>query len=480
MLVAVNQAARAQGVEAGLRFSDARARLPQLHTEEIDRKADEVAFRRLTMWMYRYSPIVSQGDGQSIVLETTGCDHLFGGENAMADDLRAKLQAAGYSCRLGLASTPGAAHALAHASTADIFVVPGGDEHEALENLHVSSLRISQGTVTLLRRFGLTRIGQLYGIDRKALARRFQSRTMSDQLVLRLDQALGLRHEPLSPLRPKPPYISRLPCPEPIASTEGVWVGLKQLILEVCHNLSDRGEGARRFSLFAFKGDGHVSMVSVSAARPVRSADHILRLFAERIDKIDPGFGIDMMMLEGRSTSTLNISPTPLSADLTGTNVDETALAALADRITARLGDGVLSYSGPAESHIPERSCIEFQPGDAPPDWAVSMPTKGPRPLRVFDRPERIEVLAEIPDGPPHQFRWRGLQHRVSRSDGPERLSPEWWRVLRSDAPNEMTRARDYYRIEDVKGRRYWIFRQGLYEDGRGGAPDWFIQGLFA
>lgn len=480
VLVAINKTARELGLEAGLTYSDAKARVPGLYSEEIDRDADDTTLRRLASWMYRYSPIVALDERQSLILETTGCDHLFGGEKAMVTQLSDQLTHTGYTNRIGLASTPGAAHALAHAHKHQIAIAQKGSEHEALAGLPVSALRLTDQARTLLRRFGLNEIGQLYGIDRKALSRRFHSRDMADHVTLRLDQALGLRAEPLKPLRPKPAYICRLPCPEPIASGEAVRVGLEHLTIQLCADLSEQGEGARQFSFQAYKGDGRFSVIVVSAARPVRDVAHILRLFSERIDRIDPGYGIDFLTLEARYTGPMDIAPAALSSELAGSDADEAALATLSDRLTARLGDGIVTMAFPRESHIPEKA-IEIAPlKDQLPDWALSQPVRGPRPIRVFDRPEEIDVLAEVPDGPPRQFRWRGIPHRVIRSDGPERLSPEWWHILKSSAPETLTRTRDYFRIEDVSGRRYWVFRQGLYEDGRGGPPAWFIQGLFA
>jgi protein ImuB len=95
------------------------------------------------------------------------------------------------------------------------------------------------------------------------------------------------------------------------------------------------------------------------------------------------------------------------------------------------------------------------------------------RPERLLDRPEAIDVIYATPEGMPRRFRWRRAMHDIARVEGPERIAPEWWRQPSA------TRLRDYYRVEDANGRRYWIYREGVIGDGRGGAPSWFIHGLF-
>ena len=560
-------------------LSDAKSRMPELVSEPIDREADERALNRLAEWLVRFTPLIARDGDDGLMLETTGCDHLLGGEADMAKELISRLNRAGYQPRLAFASTPAAAYALARGGEA-VTICKEGEEREHLAGLLMGALRLSPDTCQLLRRFGLTRIGQLYGLDRKALARRFQSAEAAGKVVLRLDQALGLRHEPLTPFRPKPDFSARLSCPEPVASTEAVWEGLRQLTDELCADLTEAGQGARRFSFLAFRGDGGLSVISVRAARPVRTAGHILRLFAERIDLVDPGYGIDLFVLEARLTGSVEAGPMSLSPELSGKVRDDAALSALADRVSARLGDGAVTLRWPVASHLPERAeDVRVFEGVWP--ETDSSHVTGPRPLRLFSHPEPVQVLAEVPDGPPLRFIWRKQTRRVVRADGPERIAPEWWNYFETSsvcsvmsphpadvgspapAPSLVTheangadnvapfkvrpsaftaglsagasstacgggaeddgrsgggrdlanshpdhlpsvlplrdsppprqaveegsvsqtknlpRAKDYYRVEDEEGRRYWIARVGLYHDGRGGPPHWVMEGLF-
>lgn len=480
-----NQAALEVGVHPGLSLADARATVPELNTEDIDRQSDARALKALAHWMVRFSPLVALDGEDGLILETTGCDHLFGGEARMAAELSLRLNKAGYGHQLAFAGTRGAAYALAHASADEgkHAILASGEERTGLVDLPVSTLRLTDKAVTLLRRFGLTRIGQLYAIDRKALARRFNSREAAEAVCFRLDQALGLRAEPLSPFRPLPDYVVRLSCPEPLTEGMGVQAGLTQLAEMLCAMLAAQGIGGQSFIFHAFRSDGKVSSLRVNAARPVRAAEHVTRLFGEKTERIDPGFGIDLLLLEAFRTEPMETGSRPLSGDLAQTDIDMTALAALADRISARLGEGSVTVTVPMERYpveLAEKTAPfagEISPGSLSPAG-----DEGLRPIRMLPRPERVEVIAEVPDGPPLRFVWRRIARRVVRADGPERIAPEWWTYL-PPAPGEtsnLPRTRDYYRVEDAEGHRYWVFREGLYGDGRGGSPEWFVQGLFA
>lgn len=475
VVAAANAPARALGVTAGLGFADAKARAPELLAQEIDRAADARALAKLALWMVRYAPLVALDGTDGLMLETTGCAHLYGGEATMAARIEKTLRAEGLAARLGLAETPGAASALARgmAGSGPHILAPG-EARAGLAQLPVAALRLSEDAETLLRRFGLTRIGQLYDVDRAALARRFRSRAHADAVLLRLDQALGRRAEPIIPVRAPPAYIARLSCPEPLISLEGLEAGLARLADQLCAELARAGQGARSFVLRVYRSNATSACVAARAARPARARVHIRRLFRDKLERVDLGLGADEVTLEARRTGPMAESAIALSGDLAASDIDEAALAALADRITAKLGDAAVVTTTPAESHIPERAERAAVYEGAIADWSGVPPPAGPRPLRMLARPERVDVLAEIPDGPPRRFVWRRVVRDVARADGPERIAPEWWRLEENDA-----RARDYYRVEDARGRRYWLYREGLYDDGDARPPRWFVHGLF-
>lgn len=486
LVVAVaNQAARASGIHPGLRLADARATLPELGAKEVDREADKKSLMSLAEWAVRFSPLVALDGDDGLMLETTGCDHLFGGEALMSTELSHRLSAAGYGHRLAFAGTRGAAYALARGKAGKDApaILPSGDEQEGLASLPVSMLRLSDAALTLLRRLGLTQIGQLCEIDRKAIARRFHSREAEDAVCLRLDQVLGHRNEPLEPFRSPPDYTERLPCPEPLTDGSGIHAGLTLLVDKLCKTLSAGGLGAQGFVFRAFRSDGEVASLRVNAALPVRAPDHVLRLFGEKTEGIDPGFGIDLLQFEAIRTAPMIVGSQPLSGEMGHTGIDEAALAILTDRINTRLGEGSVRVTVPVARHpvdLAEETRAyagEISAGVHPP-----INVQGLRPIRMFDRPERVKVMAQVPDGPPLSFIWRRLARRVVRADGPERIGPEWWTYLppTTGATQAPPSARDYYRVEDAEGRRYWVFREGIYGAGRGEVPEWFVQGLFA
>ncbi len=518
-VAAANKAAHSIGLIEGLAFTDAKARAPNLRHQDIDRVADARALEALAKWMIRFAPLVAIDARDGVMLETTGCDHLYGDEAAMLREVANILEREQIPHRIGLASTQVAASALAHGASGRIL--PAGCEKDGLADLPISALRVSNEAEILLRRFGLNRIGQLYDIDRKALARRFQSKSYADAVLIKLDQALGYRRNPIKPLRPAPAKRVELKCPEPIATGEAIEIGLQDLTAQLCTDLKRFGQGARHFTLNAYRSDGTLVSVDISAARPVNIPSHILRLFSERIDRIDPGFGIDLLLLEARRTGPVDESAVALSGDLAAQDTDTVALSGLADRITAKLGEGVVQVTAFQESHKPDRAEQKCPfDGDIPKQPSPNSQA-GPRPLRLLRLPERVQVLAEVPEGPPLRFVWRRVTREVTKADGPERIAPEWWTYTaappaaapQEDAPRKwltpkfdrradavliaktrtefeqmqtgetvknLLRARDYYRVEDNEGRRYWVFREGLYEDGRGGPPDWYIHGLFA
>jgi protein ImuB len=454
--------------------------LPALQSAPSEPEREQVALRRLALWAERFSPSVAvdelQPAMQGLLLDMTGGAHLFGGEGALLQEIERRLEAAAIPARAALADTPGAAWALARFGAEKIAAA--GRTREAIAELPVEALRLGEPALKLLRRFGLRRIGELYPLPRAGLARRFGAEE-GMELVRRLDQAGGGEAEPLEPVRPAPLYRAWTCFAEPLIDIEGVAHVLPQLAQALAAQLERDGKGARRLVLTAFRVDGRTTGIEAGLSLPAAAPAHLLRLLKERgLERLDLGFGVDALMLSAHKAEPARVRQTDIAPD--AARAGEEALAALIDRIEARLGEGAVRRPVLLESHIPERSeawVADPPPGDGGGGSPQELEGGQPRPLLLLDPPEPIETLADLPDSPPARFTWRRVAHKVARADGPERLSPEWWKPGGAAARAERTR--DYYRVEDEHGRRFWLFREGLYarEDG---PPSWWMHGVFA
>jgi protein ImuB len=459
--------AEAGGVGAGLPLADARAVLPHLKIIEHEPAADFRALARLAGWAERYTPWTQidhgdEGAGAGLWLDLTGCAHLFGGEAALLRDLTTRLGRQGFVACAGLADTPGAAWALARYGSNANRIAPEGGTRETLASVPVAALRLASADADGLARLGFRRIGDLYGLPRASLTRRFGART-----VLRLDQALGGAEESISPRRPETPHCVRRLFAEPISAFETIAAAVKRLLTELKPLLEADGMGVRRLELVCHRVDDTLYGTEIGTSRPTRDPDHLFRLFALKLDRIDPGFGIEAMTLialraEPMDPRQLGLEARAAAADGAGD------LAGLIDRIAGRLGADPVRRLDPCDSHWPERAQAAV-PVFAPASNAVWLQGKA-RPPLLLNRPEPIEALAILPDSPPSQFRWRRRVHRVRAAEGPERFAPEWWR-------DSVSRTRDYYRVEDADGRRFWLFREGLYGE-EGSAPRWWMHGM--
>ena len=470
LLSAVNRQAQDEGLKPGMRLADARAAYPALAVREAEPEADRSALLRLALWCGRFTPWSAPDGADGLLLDITGCAHLFGGEAAMVAEVEDHLAGLGLEVRTGLADTAGAAWALARFAPQGARIAAPGKTRGAIEDLPVEALRIAPDTALLLRRLGLATIGALADLPRVPLARRFPARAEGEALLLRLDQALGRRDEPLSPLSPPPDYLRRLAFAEPLLLQESVEAALADLLAGLMPLLERDRRGVRRLVLWCFRVDGSHVRIAAATARASRDARHLARLFAEKLGGIDAGFGIDVMALHAARVE-------PLEDDqlaLTGRGRVRDGVDRLVDRLLARLGAGAVIRLEAAERHLPEAAERAAPPGRPADPWP-ERPDLPPRPFRLFERPEPVEVMAEVPDGPPLLFTWRRVTRRVARAAGPERIAPEWWIGDDEDEP-----LRDYYRVEDTAGRRYWLYRAGLYQDAAAkGPPRWYVHGLF-
>ena len=468
---AANRAAWAAGAQAGMRLADARALCPAIDARAADPAGDRAFLERLALWAQRWGPWSALDPPDGLVVDITGAAHLFGGEEALLADAARAYHRRKLTARLAIAPTAGAAWALAHYAPSGAILEPDEDAAVRLGALPVAALRLDDEGVLLLRRLGLKRLGDLDGIARHALVRRFRNRrSAAANPLIRIDQLLGLAAEPLLPaIAVEAPQVQRR-LMEPIRHRELLDQVVADLADDLAQVLEGRGEGARRLHLGMWKVDGDVLVRHLELAVASRDPAHIRRLLAAKLDDIEAGFGIELVRLRASWTQPLGLNQRDFEA---GAEDHRTSLATCIDRIGVRLGGDAIRRPVAYASHIPERA-QRWQPPLEPMPSSQGELAFHRRPLKLLDRAERIAVIYETPDGLPRRFRWRGGLHEIARAEGPERIAPEWWRERGT------VRLRDYYRIEDGEGRRYWIYRLGLAGDGRGGAPEWFLQGLCA
>ena len=484
VIVAINAAAEVEGAAPGMSLADARALCPALAALPWDGHADARALDRLAGWCERYTPWVAIDGADGLVLDVTGCAHLMGGETALLRDLGRRLRARGLTVRTALAATPGAARALARCGR-DGAVAPADETRAALSDLAVEGLGIAPDVQATLNKLGLRTIGALLPLPRASLAARF-----GRDLVIRLDRALGVEDEPVSPRPFVPPFRERLGFAEPIGTPEDIERGLDVLLERLCRRLGRAGRGCRRLVFTARRVDGTENDVCAGTASAVRAPDHLRRLFAEKLAAIDPGFGIDALVLEATVTEPLAVDQTaialrvsnPLSrAPAPDASPVSPGFARLVDRLGSRLGLDRVIRLVPLESHLPDRA-VCAQPACAALPARAGWPHTPPRPTRLLSRPEPIDAVAPLdpgdPGAAPGLFRWRGRRHRICAAEGPERLAGEWWRTdgARDWAPG----GRDYFRVEDDTGARFWIFRTGIRGPAEDPPPRWYLHGLFA
>jgi protein ImuB len=481
-LAAVCPLAARAGLRSGMMLADARAMLPDLAVHPAAPEADAALLERLAAWCERYTPYVAidrsqEHAGGALWLDITGCAHLFGGEAALRRDLLARLERRGLHARAAIADSPGAAWALARFGADDAAIVQPGGSRAALGPLPVAALRLAPEQALMLERLGLARIESLYPLPRQALAARF-----GEALIARLDQALGAADEPISPRTPLPAHRAQLGFAEPILQTEALLSVTRSLLQQLCCGLEAASAGARRLVLAFYRVDNSTESVAIGTSRPCRDPRQLARLFAEKLDRIDPGFGIERAILEARVVEPLLPEPLAWRAMGAGDLDQARDLAPLVDRLSNRLGSQAVVRLVPRASHLPERAqCrVALSRDRAPfPAAAGAVPLAGDaptRPLRLLAWPEPIEAVAPLPDDPPVLFRWRRALHKVARARGPERLAPEWWRTPDAD-PDAATR--DYFAVEDTQGGRFWLFREGLYL-AEAAMPRWYLHGLFA
>jgi protein ImuB len=492
-VAAVNATAAEAGLHPGLALAQAQAMCPAAIVRPHDPAADSALLERLADWLDRYTPFVGRTPPDGLMLDITGAAHLVGGEAPLLADIRARLTAQGLKVRLALAGTPGCAFALARAGISGT-IVPSGAERQALASLPVAALRIDADMAASLARTGLKTIGDLMTRPRAPLSARF-----GPLLLHRLDQALGVDAEAITPRAPVPPAMVEQRFAEPIVRSEDVSTVARQLAVQLCADLQARGEGVRHLVLTVFRVDGARRQIDARVADACRDAAVLHSLLALRLghleDPLDPGYGFDMIRLAAPLTGPWSPEAQALPVDgVAHTQDPARAARRLADRLSARFGaDNVLRIVA-SNTHVPETAARLAPASGQTPSLSreadlssvAAAPDIGPlRPLRLFEPPEPVEVIAAVPDGPPLRLRWRRQSLRMVSAEGPERIAIPWWNASRGVGGFDPL-PRDYYRVSDETGRRLWIFREGLYtapdaasQNSPARPPRWFVHGLF-
>lgn len=462
VIAAACPSARVLGARPGMALAQARALVPGLYVRDSGPELDRALLTRLALLAARrWSPFAALCEPDGLWLDLSGVAHLFGGERRLCERILRTCGRAGFSARIAVAGTAGAAHALARFRSESIANCPNGGEADAIAALPPEALRLDEAAIHACRRFGIDSIGELAKMPRGPLARRF-----GKAVLTRLDQALGRAGEAIEPIVPADPPSVILRFVEPIASPESIEQVIGDLNAMLARSLERDGLGVRRLALVCKRVDGESQRIVIGTAAATRDPRHLLDLFRLKIETIEPGFGIESMRLVAQRCEPLQ------PVQVASLDANETSdLPPLVDRIAGRIGSRSIFRFSSIESDVPERSVRRSEPLSNPQDW----PRDWPRPVRLLKRPERVDkVIAELPDQPPLRFSWRGEMHRVRKADGPERIHGEWWK-----GTSEAEAVRDYFQVEDEAGARFWLFRRGDGTDPRTGDLSWYVHGVF-
>ncbi|WP_249196832.1 DNA polymerase Y family protein [Gluconobacter cerinus] len=464
VVLSADLAARRLGLRPGTPVAKAQALHPDLVFMDADPDGDRQGLEKLALWFqHRISPLIATDPPDGLILNTTGADHLHGGERAMLTNMIHRLSSSGFRAKAAIAETWGAAHALARYGQASLTVVPQGDVASALSDLPIEALRLPPTSVEGLMALGVSRIGPLAAMPRAPLTLRF-----GPDIARRLDQAFGRVSEAIIPIRPVDPVQVVRSFAEPIAAAETIARYIGKLVPPLCEKLDERGQGVRRLDLLLHRVDRRTEAVRVATATPVRDVRRLTQLLCEKIETIDPGFGIERMVLIASLAEPMDRRQTVSSL----IEEEESDVSDLIDTLANRVGTHALYRFAAVESDLPERSFCRVSA--LAPEEARDWPDHWPRPTRLLPRPEPVQAMAELPDQPPLFFIWRGVRRKVKCADGPERVFGEWWKD-----DTELTIARDYFRVEDTSGERFWLYRAGDGEHGETGSQAWFLHGIF-
>lgn len=456
---AANKEAERAGVFRGMVLADARVIVSNLEVMDDKPEIYEKLLTRLAEWCVRYTPSAAIDLPEGLILDASGCTHLWGGDEAYIADISRKLTQRGYDVRISIADTIGTAWAVARYSSGPMCILPG-QSAETLMDLPPQALRIETEVVERLLKLGLKKIRQFINLPLPSLRRRF-----GVDFIQQLNRATGQQLEVLQPVIPVELYQERLPCLEPIVSSTGISIALDQLLNNLCERLRHDQKGLRKAIFKYYRVDGKIGSIEVGTNRPSRNSKHLTKLFESKLDGIEPDMGIELFVLEAPIVEDALPGQEALWNASSGLN--DIRLSELVDKLASRIGQDSIRRYLPAQHHWPERSfkstaSLEQKSG-------IPWLSGDMRPFHMLRTPERVNVSAPIPDYPPMLFVYKGKVHNIRKADGPERIEQEWWQ--------QEGEHRDYYRVEDEEGHRYWIFRLGHYSDKQ---FQWYLHGFFA
>lgn len=459
VITATNPVAERMGIRRGMMLADARALVPDLHAiDELPDLATKL-LHRLAEWCIRFTPVVTVDLPEGIFLDATGCAHLWGGEEKYLAAIHSRLKERGYGTQVAMAGTAGLAWGVARYGK-DPMIVSDIQHLPRLLQLPPEALRIDLASIQRLHKLGLKRIEQVVNIPRQSLRKRF-----GPEFLRQLDKATGHELELLEPVVPVEPYQERLPCMEPIVTAPGIEIAIRELLKAMCERLSRDGAGLRTAVFKCFRVDGQTEKVAIGTNRPSHHVEHLFKLFEPKLSTIEPAAGIELFVLEAPKVEPS--SPKQEEMWTASGGLNDIRLSELIDRLGNRVGMNAIRRYMPDAHYWPERSLKLSSSFHEEPEspWRVDQP----RPLQILPHPEPIDVTAPIPDYPPMLFVFKGKRHHIAKADGPERIEQEWW--------IQQGQHRDYYRVEDEDGNRFWLFRLGHYNEKK---YQWFLHGFFA
>ncbi len=458
IITATNHTAERAGLYKGMVLADARAIVPNL--EVIDDPPDLIKklLKRIAEWCIRFTPSVAIDPPDGLLLDVTGCSHLWGDDTSYLNFILKKLTDRGYDVCASMADTIGVAWGMARFG--DKSSVISRQKHvDAMMNLPPEALRLEATVAERLHKLGLRQIKQFIGMPRPSLRRRFGM-----HFIMRLETAIGLEPETIEPIQPIEPYQERLPCLDPIVTAPGIAMALQQLLEKLCLRLQHDQKGLRTAVFKGYRVDGKMEKIEIGTNRPSYHTTHLFKLFETKISTIEPAWGIELFILEAPKVE--DYFPKQEKMWEASGGLDDVRLSELIDRLACRVGIDSIHRYLPDEHYWPERS---FKPAaNLHQQLATVWRSDLIRPLHLLSVPQRVEGMAALPDYPPKQFVYHGKVHNITKADGPERIEQEWWL--------QQGQHRDYYRVEDDEGNRYWLFRLGHYSDEN---YQWFIHGFF-